>query len=1064
MPVYDFDCRGFAWFSVPNTVASGVVYNAYLQFNSPSSPPAQVGTINVFDLNNHTKADFLNVSDPSTRYDTLGSWANGNYQGDAYPLQTTSHSIPLIHYTDPSGIWERAFANGEEAGFVFISTPLRGDDSPADDSTNIDLSNITLRLDYAPPPTKIGPADGATFLVGRNSRVDWSCNQSSTNVNYRVWYSRSPDFSTIDYAFITDNPYYETNSLPAGRWYWRVQSRLKNIDSPYTGTPDPRNTSDWTNGAYFDVVPDTTAPTPNPSTWATAPYATGTTSISMTATGATDPEGNGVQYFFHSLTVGGHDSGWQSGATYQDTGLSPNTAYTYQVRTRDLSPNQNMGSYSATASATTQQVPDTTAPTPNPSTWATAPYTTGTTSVSMTATGATDPEGNGVQYFFHCLTAGGHDSVWQSGATYQDTGLSPNTAYTYQVRTRDLSANQNMGSYSATASATTQQVPDINPPTVTIGSPSATTTAGGPVNYTVTYADANFSVSALSVNDITLNRTGTANGTVEVSGTGPVRTITINDITGDGSLGISLAAGTGWDQAGNPAPSAGPSETFSVDNTRPTVTIDQALVQADPAENGLVCFTVVFSEPVSGFDRDDVYLATPVDAAPGQQVEWVTDSDDHMSFEVAISAVGRGTITASVPAEAARDAAGNASLAATGTDNTVTYLNWNSSLPWVDAVPDQAVAEDSAATNIPLSGIAAGQGAKGSILVTATSSNPKLIPTPRVSYKSPGTTGSLSFKPVADQIGTSIITVTVLDAGPDGKFKTADDRSFYQTFTVTATPVNHRPSFRKGSNVSVLEDSGRKQIVGWVSSKGVYLGPANESWQKPTFALTTNRPELFNEQPTIDPATGTLSFTPTQDAFGKATVTVTMNDHGGGQEVSLPQIFTIDVKPVNDKPSFSLFGDVTVAQDSGPASRPGWLTGFVPGPANEALQKLATVLVTTNNPKLFAKAPAIDAKTGNLAFTPAKGASGQATVTVRVKDNGGAGSGGVDTSDPLTFTITVTKAASVMTQSAINDTALSAVLHNASVIDPLMLMPTTINKRRASLVSDEAIRRMFAMS
>ena len=164
---------------------------------------------------------------------------------------------------------------------------------------------------------------------------------------------------------------------------------------------------------------DTTPPTPNPSTWATAPYATGTTSISMTATTASDP--SGVQYFFHCLTSGGHDSGWQAGATYVDTGLSPNTMYTYQVMTRDQSPAQNQGSYSTSASATTQQVPDTTPPTPNPSTWATAPYATGATSISMTATTASDP--SGVQYFFHCLTTGGHDSGWQASATYVDTGL-----------------------------------------------------------------------------------------------------------------------------------------------------------------------------------------------------------------------------------------------------------------------------------------------------------------------------------------------------------------------------------------------------------------------------------------------------------------------------------------------------------------------------------------------------------------------------------------------------------------------------------------------------------------
>ena len=220
-----------------------------------------------------------------------------------------------------------------------------------------------------------------------------------------------------------------------------------------------------TASATTQQVVDTNPPTPNPSTWATAPHATGTTSISMTATTASDPGGNGVQYYFHCLTTGGHDSAWQASATYQDTGLSPNTLYSYQVRTRDQSANQNMGSYSTTASATTQQVVDTNPPTPNPSTWATAPHATGTTSISMTATTASDPGGNGVQYYFHCLTTGGHDSAWQASATYQDTGLSPNTLYSYQVRTRDQSANQNMGSYSTTASATTQQVVDTNPPT-----------------------------------------------------------------------------------------------------------------------------------------------------------------------------------------------------------------------------------------------------------------------------------------------------------------------------------------------------------------------------------------------------------------------------------------------------------------------------------------------------------------------------------------------------------------------------------------------------------------------
>lgn len=96
---------------------------------------------------------------------------------------------------------------------------------------------------------------------------------------------------------------------------------------------------------------------------------------------------------------------------------------------------------------------DTTPPTPDPMSFAAAPVSTGTSSISMTATAASDP--SGVEYYFDCLTAGGNDSGWQSSATYEDTGLDPDTSYTYRVKARDQSANQNETGYSASASATT---------------------------------------------------------------------------------------------------------------------------------------------------------------------------------------------------------------------------------------------------------------------------------------------------------------------------------------------------------------------------------------------------------------------------------------------------------------------------------------------------------------------------------------------------------------------------------------------------------------------------------
>jgi hypothetical protein len=215
--------------------------------------------------------------------------------------------------------------------------------------------------------------------------------------------------------------------------------------------------------------PDTDPPTPDPMTWAIMPYATGATSIAMEASTASDP--SGVEYYFTCTVGGGNDSNWQDSTFYEDTGLSPDTPYTYTVKARDKSPNQNETDASTAESATTE-TPDTTPPTPDPMTWATMPYATGSTSIAMVATAASDP--SGVEYYFTCTVGGGHDSGWQDSASYEDTGLSPGTTYTYTVEARDKSPNQNMTGVSTPESATTE-----TPSGVTVDSISPNTMPPG---------------------------------------------------------------------------------------------------------------------------------------------------------------------------------------------------------------------------------------------------------------------------------------------------------------------------------------------------------------------------------------------------------------------------------------------------------------------------------------------------------------------------------------------------------------------------------------------------------
>jgi hypothetical protein len=55
---------------------------------------------------------------------------------------------------------------------------------------------------------------------------------------------------------------------------------------------------------------------------------------------------------------------------------------------------------------------------------------------------------------------------------------------------------------------------------------------------------------------------------------------------------------------------------------------------------------------------------------------------------------------------------------------------------------------------------------------------------------------------------------------------------------------------------------------------------------------------------------------------------------------------------------------------------------------------------------LFSAPPAVSSN-GTLTYTPAFLAVGTATVTVRAVDSGGTANGGVDTSPPQTFTISI---------------------------------------------------------
>jgi len=149
---------------------------------------------------------------------------------------------------------------------------------------------------------------------------------------------------------------------------------------------------------------------------------------------------------------------------------------------------------------------------------------------------------------------------------------------------------------------------------------------------------------------------------------------------------------------------------------------------------------------------------------------------------------------------------------------------------------------------------------------------------------------------------------------------------------------------------------------------------------------------------------GTFTYTPDPDFNGSDSFTYEAFDGEAGATATV----TITVTAVNDAPSFTAGGDVTVnAVDGTYDVEDPWATSPTVGPSNESGQTVVgyDTSVDPVGTLFFSVQPSI-APDGKLTFTP-NGLPGEATVTVTLQDNGGTANGGDDTSEPQSFKITI---------------------------------------------------------
>ncbi|MGC8743216.1 MAG: FG-GAP-like repeat-containing protein [Verrucomicrobiia bacterium] len=265
--------------------------------------------------------------------------------------------------------------------------------------------------------------------------------------------------------------------------------------------------------------------------------------------------------------------------------------------------------------------------------------------------------------------------------------------------------------------------------------------------------------------------------------------------------------------------------------------------------------------------------------------------------------------------------------------------------------------------------------------------------------------GRLIFKPAKNANGTATVTVTLKDTGGTangGQDETTD------TFTINITSVNDPPSFDIGRTITVLEDCGPVISNNWAYNISPGGGP-DESGQTLTFEiLNVSKPDLFAVQPSISPD-GTLTFTPADDAFGTAAVTVRLVDDGGtangGQNISPSKVFYITIKPVNDPPSFGYANEVVeVNEDCGVVTILNFAQVLSLGPDNEATQSY-NFYTSNDSSDLFTIQPYV-ARDGTLRFMPKANQFGTASVELTLKDSGGTADGGQN-SETRNFSIII---------------------------------------------------------
>ena len=287
----------------------------------------------------------------------------------------------------------------------------------------------------------------------------------------------------------------------------------------------------------------------------------------------------------------------------------------------------------------------------------------------------------------------------------------------------------------------------------------------------------------------------------------------------------------------NTAPTGTNDNSYVVDNTAPTVTISR--VPATSTESFLPKFT--FSEAVTGFAVGDITLGNATASS-------FTTATNKTAYWVVVTPTAAGTVTVDVPANAARDAAGNGNTAATRASSTFTLPV--TTLPAITITAGTSPVAEGTPAGFTLSRTLSPT-AELAVNVTVSETGGDMVAaanegTRTVTFEANSATATLSVATAPDSVdeANSVVTATVAaDTGSPASYSVGtpasamvtvqDNDSRRVTVSATALPVNEGST---GTYTVVLNSQPTASVMVTPSR----TGSADVTFSPATLTFTTS--------------------------------------------------------------------------------------------------------------------------------------------------------------------------------------------------------------------------------